>query len=109
MLRAGVLLVAIAACTTPTLAPPRAAFSFDAMLGNAPAYVAERYESGELPSALIADLTADGFTCENSATMTQCSRTTPASPVCFDVAIVRISNAAPVYAEQNRRCLGARP
>lgn len=104
---AAVCLFALAACASP--APQREAFSFEALRADAPGYVAQRYDRDDLPSALIADLTADGFTCQHSATMSECSRSTRTSPVCFNVAIVRLSNAAPVYAEQNPRCMGANP
>lgn len=101
-----IVLLALVACASP---PPREAFSYAALLADAPGYVAARYSSRELPAALVADLTVDGFACQHSATASECSRSTRASPVCFDVAIVRISSTAPVYAEQNRRCMGANP
>lgn len=105
--RASIMLLALAACaTTPA---PREAFSFSALLADAPAYVAARYQPSALPSALIADLTADGFSCQHSATASECGRSARAFASCFDVAVVRIAADAPVQAEQNRRCLGANP
>lgn len=105
--RASIALLALAACASPP--PQRPAFEFQGLREDAPTYVALRYDRSELPAALIADLEADGFTCQHSATVSECARSIRTSPVCFNVAIVRISNTAPVYAEQNPRCMGANP
>lgn len=92
------------ACATPQ---PRADFSVDALVADAPAYVAARYRGRALPSALIADLTAAGFHCQHSATASECGRSQHAFAACFDVVSVRIFAGAPAQAEKNRRCLGA--
>lgn len=103
MIRVALLCVALAACAS---APERAPFSIDALVADAPAYVAGRYERSELPAALIADLTAAEFHCQHSATMSECGSARHAFASCFDVVTVRIS-AETVTAEQNRRCMGA--
>ena len=87
-------------------AQTRAEFSVEALVENAPTYVASRYARSELPAALIADLTAAGFECQNSATASACTRSREASPVCFDVVRVDIT-ADSVSADQNRLCMGA--
>lgn len=84
----------------------REPFSVDALVADAPAYVAARYGAGELPSALIGDLTAENFQCEHIATMSECGRARLAFALCWDVVAVRISAEA-VRADQNRRCMGA--
>lgn len=102
-------LLAIAACApvgaqTPTA--PRERISVDALMADAQTYVAARYRASELPAALIADLTAEGFTCQHSATASQCGMTNHAFGSCFDNYDVQIT-AERVTAEKNRRCLGA--
>ncbi|MBL8547615.1 MAG: hypothetical protein JNL81_14205 [Hyphomonadaceae bacterium] len=87
-------------------AQTRAAFSAEALIANAPAYVASRYAANELPSALIADLAAAGFECQHSAVGSECTRVREAGGSCFDVATVSIG-ADRVTAEENRRCMGA--
>jgi hypothetical protein len=105
MVRGVVLLArALAACASRAREP----FSVDALVADAPAYVAARYRPGELPSALIAELTAEEFQCQHSATMSECGRARHAFASCFDVVDVRIA-AESVQAEQNRRCMGAQP
>ncbi len=89
-----------------TSAQTRAAVSAEALIANAPAYVASRYATSELPSALIADLTAAGFECQHSAAGSECTRVREAGGSCFDVAAVSIT-ADRVTAEENRRCMGA--
>lgn len=99
----------LAACAgAPDSPPVRAPFSVDALVADAPAYVASRYARSELPAALIADLTAEEFQCQHSATASECGRTRHAFGTCFDVVNVSIA-ADTVTAQQNRRCLGARP
>ncbi|WP_395644714.1 hypothetical protein [Terricaulis sp.] len=78
----------------------------DALIVDAQGYVAGRYRPEELPAALIADLTAEGFTCQHSATASQCGMSHHAFGSCFDVYDVQIT-AESVTAEKNRRCLGA--
>lgn len=99
-------LVLLGACAS---APVRAPLDVSALIADAPAYVAARYEAREMPAALVSDLTAAGFECTHRATMSECVQTQQAFASCFDISIVRISANAPVYAERNRRCLGARP
>lgn len=107
-MRRGILaaLVLLGACAS---APVRAPLDVNALIADAPAYVASRYEARDLPAALVSDLTAAGFECVHHATMSECSDTQQAFASCFDISIVRISVNAPVHAERNRRCLGARP
>lgn len=100
-----VLALALAACATP--APAREPIGIDALVADAPGYVAQRYRADELPAALIADLTAADFRCQHSAAGSECGRTQHAFASCFDVVTVRISPTEPVQAEKNRRCLGA--
>lgn len=99
---AAVLALAIAACASQARGP----FSVDALVADAPAYVAARYQRVELPAALIADLTAEAFQCQHRAMMSECGRSRHAFASCWDVVTVRIS-AEDVRAEQNRRCMGA--
>ena len=96
------LSLALAACAA---APERAPFSVDALVADAPAYVASRYQRRELPAALIADLTAEDFQCQHGATTSECGSSRHAFASCFDIVTVRI-NAETVAAEKNRRCLG---
>lgn len=107
-MRRGILLFALllGACAS---APVRAPLDVRALIADAPAYVSARYEAGELPAALVSDLNAAGFECTHHATMSECAQTQQAFASCFDVSIVRISATEPVYAERNRRCMGARP
>ena len=97
---------ALASCATPA---PRDAFAFDALIADPAAYVAQRYRDGELPSALIADLTADGFECQHSAAGSECSRTRHAYASCWNIDTVRISATAPVQATNPIRCMGVTP
>lgn len=102
------LMLALAACApvqaqTP---PARDRISIDALVANAQGYVSGRYSANELPAALIADLTAEGFDCQHSATASQCVMAQEANAACFDVYEVQISTQA-VSAEKNRRCMGA--
>lgn len=101
-----ILALCVFACAGVSAAQTRAAFSVEALVANAPAYVAERYAQSELPSALIADLTAAGFECQHSAAGSECTRSREATPVCFDVARVSIAADA-VTADENRLCMGA--
>jgi hypothetical protein len=94
----------LAACASNAREP----FSVDALVADAPAYVAARYEAGELPAALIAELTAEEFQCQHSAAISECGRARHAFASCWDVVDVSIS-AAGVQASQNRRCMGAQP
>ncbi|HVK81771.1 MAG TPA: hypothetical protein VM915_14280 [Verrucomicrobiae bacterium] len=107
-MRRGILvsLLMLGACAS---APTRAPLDVDALVADAPAYVAAHYQARELPAALVSDLTTAGFDCVHHATMSECSETHQAFASCFDVSIVRISANEPVYAERNRRCMGARP
>jgi hypothetical protein len=103
MVRSGAAVLALAiACASQASEP----FSVDALLADAPAYVAGRYQRSELPAALIADLAAQEFQCQHSATMSECGRSRHAFGSCWDVVAVRISTET-VRAEQNRRCMGA--
>jgi hypothetical protein len=97
------LSLALAACAATQ---PRERFSIDALVADAPGYVASRYHHNELPSALIADLRAEEFQCQHSATMSECGSSRHAFGSCFDVVSVTIT-ADTVTAEKNRRCLGA--
>jgi hypothetical protein len=103
------MLLAACAAAEPQQARPREQISIDALVADAPAYVASRYAPSELPAALIADLTAQDFQCQHSATMSECGSARHAFASCFDVVTVRISATAPIEAEQNRRCMGANP
>lgn len=80
-----------------------------ALIADAPAYVSAHYQPRELPATLVRDLTAAGFECVHHATMSECTQTQHAFASCFDISIVRISATEPVYAQRNRRCMGARP
>jgi len=93
----------VAACASSVAREP---FSVDALVADAGGYVASRYERSELPAALIADLTAEEFQCQHSATMSECGSARHAFASCWDVVTVRIS-ADVVTAERNRRCMGA--
>lgn len=101
--------LALCACApveAETPPAPRARISVDALMADAQSYVSDRYRANELPAALIADLTAEGFTCQHSATASRCGMTNHAFASCFDDNQVDIS-ADRVSAEKNRRCLGA--
>lgn len=100
------LLLVLGACAS---APVRAPLDVNALIADAPGYVAARYAQRDLPAALVSDLGAAGFECVHHATMSECSKTQQAFASCLDISIVRISATQPVYAERNRRCLGARP
>lgn len=104
-MRALALALALAACATPV---ERGPIALDALIADARAYVTQRYRPNELPAALIADLTAAGFQCQDRASGSECGRADPAFATCFDVYTVQI-DAAVVRAEMNRRCLGGRP
>lgn len=106
MRTAAIVVIAFILGAGASAAQTRAAFSVEALVANAPAYVAGRYAQSELPSALIADLAAAGFECQHSASGSACTRSREASPVCFDVVRVDIS-ADGVSADQNRLCMGA--
>ena len=96
-----------ASCTTASA--EREAFSLDALFADAPAYVSAHYQRSEVPAALIADLTAANFECQNSATASTCSRSRQVGN-CFYFDTVRIFADAPVQAERDQpRCLGALP
>jgi hypothetical protein len=97
------LSLALAACAA---APERERFSIDALVADAPGYVASRYHRNELPAALLADLTAEEFQCQHSATISECGSSRHAVGSCFDVVSVTITAEA-VTAVKNRRCLGA--
>ncbi|MFO1017419.1 MAG: hypothetical protein U1E03_07460 [Hyphomonadaceae bacterium] len=97
------LVIVAAACASSTALEP---FSVDELVANAPTYVASRYERGELPAALITDLTAAGFECQHSAAGSACTRARQAFASCFDVITVDITSDA-VRAESARRCMGA--
>ncbi len=101
-------LLALAACAPVGAQTPasRERISVDALMADAQTYVAGRYRASELPAALIADLTAEGFTCQHSATASQCGMTNHAFGSCFDNYDVQITPER-VTAEKNRRCLGA--
>jgi hypothetical protein len=98
---------------TPSVEAPvtevRAPIDLEALVADAPGYVAARYPAGDLPDALARDLAIAGFACETSATATDCSRAELAFASCFDVWSVRIAAGAPVHAEVNRRCMGVTP
>lgn len=105
-MKRALLMAALALAGCVTSSPQRAPLSVDALIANAPAYVAQRYRPSELPSALIADLTAIDFQCQHSATASECGRAQHAFASCWDVVTVRISATAPVEAGQARRCMG---
>ncbi len=96
-----VAVLALAACASA----PREAFSVQAFVADAPAYVAARYEARDLPQALIADLEANDFTCRHGANFSECGSSRHAFSTCFDVITVRIETER-VQAAQNRRCMG---
>lgn len=106
--------LSLAACAAaPAPGPTRAPFSLEALLGDGPGYVASHYGADEIPDALIADLTAAGFTCTSTPAVRACTRVrppaTPASP-CFYVDGVYVYAHAPVRIERGApRCLGAGP
>lgn len=97
------LVFVAAACASSAALEP---LSVDDLVANAPNYVASRYERGELPAALINDLTAAGFECQHSAAGSACTRARQAFASCFDVITVDIK-ADTVTAESARRCMGA--
>lgn len=99
------VLLLLVACASP--APPL--FALDALLADPPAYAAQHYAEREMTAALIADLTAAGFTCRHSATASMCERSQHAFASCWDVSVVHIAPGGPIEAEQNRRCMGAQP
>ena len=101
-----VSLLLLGACAAT---PVRAPLDVDALIADAPAYVAARYDARALPAALVSDLNAAGFECVHHATMSACTLTQHAFASCFDISVVRISATQPVHAERNRRCMGARP
>lgn len=88
------------------LAQTREPFSVEALVANATAYVEARYTQSELPSALIADLTAAGFQCQRSGSGSDCTLSREAGVACFDVTNVSIG-AEGVAADRNRLCMGA--
>lgn len=98
---------ACAAILTGTvLAQNRSAFSIEALVADAPGYVAARYAPGDLPAALIGELRAAEFDCRQSAAGFECTRMREAAIPCFDVTRVDISSDG-VTADQNRLCTGA--
>lgn len=101
-----IALTLLAACVGASHAQTRAPFSVEALVADAQSYIASRYERGDLPAALIADLIAADFQCQHSAAGSECSRVREAAASCFDVASVRITPER-VVAEQDRRCMGA--
>ncbi len=115
------LLLAAAACqqgaTAPTPPVERSAseglspIDLDALVADAPGYVANRYDAADLPDALVRDLAAAGFTCQAGATAaaTDCTRAIAAFASCFDIWSVRITADHLAHAEVNRRCMGAMP
>ncbi|MBN8607895.1 MAG: hypothetical protein J0L81_13345 [Caulobacterales bacterium] len=106
-MRAVWLALGLAACAS---APPeRGPLDVEALIADAPAYVASRYEPRELPDALVRDLETALFRCEPRGQATECAMTRHAFGSCFDVSMVRVSATAPVRAERNRRCMGVRP
>lgn len=107
-MRRGILasLLMLAACASASV---RAPLDVDALMADAPAYVATRYDAGALPADLVSDLNAAGFECVHRATMSECTLTQHAFASCFDISVVRISATEPVHAARTRRCMGARP
>ena len=101
-----VLAVVVCACASSPPVPP---FDPDALFANPRTYAAQRYQAGDLAVAIIADLRAAGFECGRRGTVDECVRSQAAFGSCFDVWTVRIDPAAPLSAEQARRCLGALP
>ena len=72
LLRAAFLVLAVGACASEAREQQaREPLSVDALVADAPAYVEARYQAGELPAALIADLTANDFECQHGATMSE--------------------------------------
>ncbi|MGH6952345.1 MAG: hypothetical protein ACREH4_15890 [Vitreimonas sp.] len=102
VLRAAFLLLVVGACASQAREP----LSVDALVADAPGYVAVRYQTRDLPAALIADLTSQEFQCQHSAAMSECGRARHAFASCWDVVTVRVASET-VRAEQNRRCMGA--
>lgn len=107
-LKWALLMLALSACAPVHAQTPaaRQRISVDALVADAQGYVSGRYHSSELPAALITDLTAEGFSCQHSATASQCVLTQEANAACFDVYEVQITAQA-VTAEKDRRCMGA--
>lgn len=106
-MRAVWLALGLAACAS---APPeRGPLDVEALIADAPAYAASRYETDELPGALVRDLEMAQFRCAPSGAATECAMTHHAFASCFDVALVRVAPTAPVHAERNRRCMGVQP
>lgn len=104
-MRTVILTGLLLALSNAALAQTREPFSVDALVANASAYVQARYASSDLPSALIADLNAAGFQCQQSGSGSECTRSTEAGGPCFDVTNVSIS-AEGVAADKNRLCMG---
>jgi hypothetical protein len=92
---------ALAACASA----PREPFSVDALVADAPAYITARYQGDELPAALIADLEAASFQCQQSETVSECGHSQRAHGSCFHITTVRIE-AERARAERNTRCMG---
>lgn len=98
------LALALAACASSDKREP---FALGELIEDAPAYVAQRYDRDEMPGALVEELEAHAFRCEQSGEAIACGRTREAFASCFDVVTVRI-RAEAVSAESNRRCTGVR-
>ncbi|MDZ4690453.1 hypothetical protein [Terricaulis sp.] len=105
-MRTAIFIGLFLALPASALAQTREPFSVEALVANATAYVEARYTRSELPSALIADLTAAGFQCQHSGSGNDCTRSREAGGSCFDVTNVSIT-AEGVAADRNRLCMGA--
>jgi hypothetical protein len=103
------LLAGCAAPAEPVAVPARAAFSAEALFASAQTYVANRYQRSELPSALISDLTAAGYECQNSAAGSRCTHMRQQSPTCFYADTVDIDTALNVRTHSDPRCMGVTP
>ncbi|NJM91975.1 MAG: hypothetical protein HC861_04425 [Rhodospirillaceae bacterium] len=93
--------IALASCAST---PMMEAFSLDALVADAPAYVAYRYASAPMPVSLIDDLTDIDFQCQHSATGSECGRARQEFGNCFDIVTVHIRADEPVRADSTRRC-----
>lgn len=109
MMRLLLVAAALCAASCATAAAEREPFSLDALFADPPGYVSAHYQRNELPSALIADLTAANFECQNSAQASTCGRSRR-SGNCFYMDTVRIYADKPVEAARNQpRCMGVLP
>ena len=106
-------LALLGACASVEAPSRREAFSVEALFADAPAYIASRYAHSELPAALVADMTASGFTCSSAPDVTACGRThehTGPSPPCFYSDVIYYYPNGHITAQWDApRCMGVQP